>query len=104
MVKNLPELPVCDGYTSCQLATVPFVCRNFPALPNCAGSTEEKAVAATNAVVAILVLESPVVGVGAVGVPVNAGESMLAFELTAACMLTNSTRIGEDRPLDPAKG
>ena len=41
-------------------------------------------VAVTNAVVAIRVEKSPAAGVGAVGVPVNAGDSMVALNAISA--------------------
>ena len=43
--------------------------------------------AATKAVLAICVVFVPAVAVGAVGVPVNAGEARAALALSAACKL-----------------
>jgi hypothetical protein len=61
------DIPMLD-----QLATDPSVVTNFPLLPVCAGSAEENAVAATNAVEAALVELSPAACVATVTVaPVN---------------------------------
>ena len=56
-------------------AFVPSVVTNLPAFPVCPGRADEKAVATTNAVVAICVVAVPADAVGAVGTPVNAGEA-----------------------------
>lgn len=63
----VPPLGVANGLP--HEAVEPLVVKYFPALPVWFG----RLLAATKAVVAILVLLSPVVGVGAVGVPVKAG-------------------------------
>ena len=64
---------------SVQDAVVPSVVTIFPLFPVCAGKALEKPVAATKAVVAICVVLVPADAVGAVGVPVNAGDSSGAF-------------------------
>jgi len=49
----------------------------------------------TNSVVAICVVLVPAEAVGAVGVPVKAGEIVLALLLTAVCKALNSTSNSE---------
>lgn len=67
---------------------MPSVVTNLPALPVCAGSADENAVADTNAVVAICVDDAPVAAVGAVGVPVNAGDAISALSAMEAFNVT----------------
>ena len=104
MVKNLPELPVCVGSVNCHEAFVPSVCKNLPALPVWPGNVDVNAALKTKAVVANLVLLSPIVGVGPVGVPVKAGESIFALLSSAVSIKVNSFRISTDSPRDPCTG
>jgi hypothetical protein len=81
VVRNFPEFPVWDGYTSAQLAFVPSVVTNLPALPDWPGRAALNAAAATKAVVASCVVAVPVEAVGAVGTPVKAGEDNVLPEI-----------------------
>lgn len=71
-IGRTPDTPDVSG-TKLQLAAVPSVVTNFPALPLWPGSAAVNAVPTTKAVVAICVVFVPADAVGAVGVPVRAG-------------------------------
>jgi hypothetical protein len=103
-MRNLPELPVCVGNVNCHDAFVPSVCKNLPLLPDCPGNVEVSAALNTNAVVANLVELSPAVTVGAVGVPLRAGDMMSALLFIAVSIRLNSCRIFEDKPREPDTG
>ena len=93
----------CSG-TGSQLAFTPSVLTYFPALPVCAGSAAAKAEAVTKAVLAICVVLVPAVAVGAVGVPVNAGDARGANPAILAPLgiVTVPVNVGDARGANPS--
>ena len=72
------ERPVVAAHTQ-DTVEVPSVVISLPPLPACAGRVAAATVPATKAVVARTVELSPIVAVGAAGVPVNVGLARFAF-------------------------